>query len=91
MNKIKKYDTESVFVVLTGSAKHNAGQMFQNELRHFLDSENSSYYFLSEDYYEHYLSRDVDGTITLRVESDDEVILERVKVTNAALRRLPTC
>ena len=78
---------EMVFEILVKGSKHKKDRVFFNELSHFLNSDKDSYYFLSEDYYEHYLRRE-DGRLVLVVVSEKDEIVERVEKVNSELTKL---
>lgn len=81
-----KVNPELVFNVLTQFSHHKKDRVFFNEFSQFLSSDKDDYYFLSDDYYEHHLTRDSDGSLLLVAVSEDEKILARTVEANKHLR-----
>lgn len=72
---------DTVTYVLVKHAKHRNGNPYVQELKRYLENPVGEYFFLSSDYYASFLKVE-NGIVTLRVDSADEKVLERVSTAN---------
>lgn len=93
MKNVTDMDATILANLIVKYTKHRKTSPFFNELVQFLKgntygslAESKEYYFLSEDYYPHYLVSNTNGSfLTVTVDSKDEKNVQQVVLANEAL------
>lgn len=81
---------DAIFSILVADTKHRDGKPFKSEIYEFFENDKEEYYFLSDDYYTHWISGDgsKESPLRIRVDSVNPKILERTNIANMKIHQI---